>query len=717
MLRGIETKAVYNSEDDNLLEDFYAPALSSAVLYQRSVGYFSAVALTYAAQAFSAFIDNGGKIELIVGAFVSEKEYEAVVAGYERKDIIDRLGELFANEISAVDSEIFLCRLQALAWLVANNILSIKVALRPNGLFHEKVGIITDEAGDKLVFSGSANETDKALMPGYNYESINVFQSWRSELEDHWKPHVTKFERLWNNTTPNTAIIDFPEAAREHLVKISQDLEYQPSLDHERAVWEKFIGKDGSDEASAKPRVPKKIHGSDFNIRDHQTTALQKWKANDYLGVLALATGAGKTVTAIYGVVQIASQIDNLVVVIAVPYQDLADQWCDVLSLFNIYPIKCYRSKALWQERLSAAFHYSQTGAARFTAIVVVNRTLKSPEFQTRLHGFAPKRMFLIGDECHHHGSLSFKGFLPAKARFKLGLSATPEHYLDEKRNEHLESVYGTVVDTYTLRQAVEDKILTPYRYTVIPINLTPHEAQEFFDLSSRIGRMFAASQNGALDDNDGAPLQALLRQRSRIVASARNKLPALESLLEKYDRPIQHSLFYCGDGVFDTDEDEIEEDVFGLRQIEVVSKILHEQGWSNSHFTARENKKERAAILDNFRDGYTDALVAIKCLDEGIDIPACTTAFILASSRDPRQFIQRRGRILRRSPGKEIAEIFDFLVVLPEMDDDEKGYSRRLLIGELKRVAEFASLSENRHESYVALRPILTKYSLEHLI
>lgn len=719
MLRDLDLKSVYDSDEDNLFEDFYVPALSTANLYQRSVGYFSAVTITHAAQALSCFFENGGKVQLIVGAFVDENDYEAIVDGYQKKEIVEKLADQFVNVLSDIDSDLAGCRLKILSRLVATGAISVKVALRPNGLFHEKVGIISDSSGDKLVFSGSANETDKALLPGYNFESINVFSTWKPEFESHFQPHISKFDRLWKNESPNTAVIDFPDAAREKLVQISQQFDTPPSLENERELWEKFRGKVKSEPTGNKPKMPEKINGSEFNVREHQTTALRRWRANDFLGILALATGAGKTVTAIYGITQIASQIDNLVVIIAVPYQDLADQWCEVLSLFNIFPIRCYRSKAIWQERLASASHYCQSGAASFTAIVVVNRTLKSAEFQTQLAKFNPEKMFLIGDECHHHGSLSYEGFLPTRARFRLGLSATPEHYLDDKRNEHLESIYGKVVDTYSLKQAVKDKILTPYRYTVIPIELTPDEGERFTALSVQIGRMFAAQQRNSTTVDDDQPLQAKLRERSRIVASARNKLPALQKILSAQTVPIQHSLFYCGDGTIDLESEDAEdaEDTFGVRQIELVGKILHDHGWSSSRFTSRENKTQRKEILDNFKNSYIDSLVAIKCLDEGIDIPACSTAFILASSRDPRQFIQRRGRILRRSEGKEFAQIFDFLVLLPEDDGDGTEYSRRLLVGELERVAEFASLSQNRHECYETLRPILTKYSLEHLV
>lgn len=498
---------------------------------------------------------------------------------------------------------------------------------------------------------------------------------------------------------------------------ISQALDRIPTLDIEQKIWERFSSDGPTADAAGKPRIPKQINGLDFEIRGHQVNALNKWKANDYLGILALATGAGKTVTSIYGVVQIARNLEHLTVVIAVPYQDLADQWCDVLALFNIYPVRCYRARSLWENQLASAAHFAQTGAGKFTAVVVVNRTLKSETFQKHLQKFDAKSLFFIGDECHHHGSHSFAGKVPVDARFRLGLSATPEHYLDEERNENLNRIYGNIVDTYSLSEAVKDSILTPYKYTVVPVDLTQEEAEEYIELSQRIGRMFAAAANGAKEYHDSSPLQALLRQRSRLVASAKNKLTALEGVLKTYNTPVTHSLFYCGDGMIDADDDDEENDQFGLRQIEAVSLVLERQKWSNSHFTARENKRQRADILRDFKSEYIDSLVAIKCLDEGIDIPACSTAFILASSRDPRQFIQRRGRILRRSQGKELAEIYDFLVVFPEMEEDEKDYSRKLFVGELKRVAEFASLSINRHECYMQLRPLLQNYSLEHLI
>ncbi|MXX91395.1 MAG: hypothetical protein F4213_16975 [Boseongicola sp. SB0677_bin_26] len=213
--------------------------------------------------------------------------------------------------------------------------------------------------------------------------------------------------------------------------------------------------------------------------------------------------------------------------------------------------------------------------------------------------------------------------------------------------------------------------------------------------------------------------LTGLLMRRARLVGSAANKLPMLQAVLTG-ERPTQHTLFYCGDGAVETDEgyDASEEDIAqNKRQFEAVSAMLHGMSWDVSRFTSRESRNDRDNILENFRLGFIDAMVAIRCLDEGIDVPTCSTAYILASSRDPRQFVQRRGRILRRSPGKECALIHDFIVVLPQDFERDSEYAKRLIKSEPGRVAEFSSLSENRSEAYQILAPVLRQYDLEHMI
>jgi superfamily II DNA or RNA helicase len=358
-----------------------------------------------------------------------------------------------------------------------------------------------------------------------------------------------------------------------------------------------------------------------------------------------------------------------------------------------------------------------QTGATSFEAIVVVNRTLQTQDFQNAIARIPSAQFLWIGDECHHHSSGSFTTSLPQNARYRIGLSATPEHYLDQERNARLKVFYGEVVFTYSLKDAIQDKVLTPYNYYPHVVELTDDETEEFVRLSDEIARQFARD-GGEAAGTPSASLTALLMRRARLIGSAVNKLPALEAALA--EQPAEsHTLFYCGDGRVDMDdgEDDSEDDELPARQIEVVSQLLDDLGWRVSRFTAREGRREREDILRAFRVGLIDGLVAIKCLDEGIDVPACRTAYILASSRDPRQFIQRRGRILRRSPGKEAATIHDFIVVLPEGAAEGTGAARKLISSELARVAEFSGLALNRYAAYELLRPILTAYGLEHLL
>lgn len=713
MLRDLNLKAVYRSEYDNLLEDFYIPVLSNSITYQRGVGFFSAAMLSYAAQGLSAFVKNDGRISLIFGGELELEDKLAIEQGYETKFIQEKLGKLIVATIENVDDSLFFRRLELLSWLVASGRLDIKVALKRQGMYHEKIGILTDSDNQQVVFQGSANESKNALLPDFNFESINVFPCWRPELADHFSPYLEGFERLWNNNSPNTLVVDFPDAAKDKLIKIAKRGRTPLTPSIERELWDKYIAKrDGRGPVISEfegPRVPRLYKGDVFEIRPHQRRALEAWRAHNFRGIFAHATGAGKTLTAIYGLTRIFERTKRLFAVVVVPYINLADQWVAELRGFNISPIQCYGSKAGWHEQFSEFLTLYQTNAIPFVCIVVVNRTLQSPAFQQLLSQVPGDNLLWIGDECHHHSSLGLSRSLPAQAKHTLGLSATPKHYLNEDLTQRIVQYYGTVVDEYELRDAISDKVLTPYEYYPQLVHLTTDESEDYFELSDKIAQAFAKTNYA---DNDEDPyLAALLMARARLLGGARNKIEKLRELLTGND-PSPLTLFYCGDGsVEGEDLDESQ------RQVEVISSVLYKFGWKSSRFTSYETHEERRDILDQFRLGIIDAMVAIRCLDEGIDVPACRTAYILASARNPKQFIQRRGRILRRSPGKELAHIFDFIVHIPRQHSDSTDTERALVIRELERVAEFASLSVNHEHAVRVMRPILEEYDLAHLL
>jgi superfamily II DNA or RNA helicase len=712
MLRSLALKAVYESEDDDLLHDFYIPALRVSTTYDRAVGFFSGAMLSFAAQGLSAFVaNNQGKMRLIVGGEIDEEDARGIEQGYDLRLLGEKIGRSMVDAIDAIDDDLFNTRVELLAWLVAAGRLDIKVALKRRGMFHSKIGIMGDAAGDSIVFQGSANETVYALLPDFNYESLNVFPSWRPEVGDHFNPHVATFARLWANKSSKAVVVDFPQAAKDRLIRVAKKARVAtPEI--EEAIWRETLARyEHIKPVHQTPRLPEVLGGRPFEIMGHQRRALDAWRARDFKAILALATGAGKTITAAYAMVRLFDQTKRLCVVVSVPYQNLADQWVEVLRPFGINAFACYGGVGRWLEDTADAVHSFAQGALPFLCLVVVNKTMAGDDFQKVLAKLPGDQMLFVGDECHRHGAVGTNAALPRHARARLGLSATPEDYLNVDANARLVDYYGQIGETYTLRQALDDGVLTPYRYHVELVDLTADEADKYQELTDQIGRQVARS--GGQFRGEGDPqLDRLLFERARILGGASEKLPALQRLLGV--EPVRHSLFYCSDAtVMVDDEDDVGPPV-PQRQVEAVSELLHRRRWRNSRFTSREGLRERRDILDRFRLGDIDALVAIRCLDEGIDVPACQRAYFLASSRNPRQFVQRRGRILRRSPGKEQAEIFDLMVRVPE-GALNSAVERALLVEEFKRISEFANLARNSGEVIETLFPLMQRYDLVH--
>lgn len=719
MLRKIDLKTSYTSEVDDIYTEFFVPSLSACVSYQRAVGYFSLAVLLNAPSALSQIIERDGKVELIFGKLVSPYDFEAI-----RDSAMDPWEDAELPSFEAIinnhKGSLLEYRVRLLAWLFKAGKLEMKVAIRPDGLFHQKIGILRDRIGDAVSFSGSMNETMSALDPRYNSEEITTFKSWKDGQSEYVENHQRIFDKLWSGRTESSTIItSIPEAIEAGLNFVSELFPEKPTIKSEdKKVKEFFVGRSGV--LLSRPRVPEQFNGKPFEMRPHQMAAIRSWAANSYNGILELATGAGKTVTALYAATRLIEQNDGMALIVAVPYQDLADQWCKELSIFNIRALQCYGSRSEWENEFKAYLSRNRGQQKEFFAIVVVNKTLKTEHFQCLANQLDPSRLIFIGDECHHHSSEGYTGKMLPGAKFRIGLSATPFHYLDEERNERLRAIYDKSVFTYTLADAVHDGVLTPYEYHPIPVELTLPEATEYLELSDQISRLFVQSK-GSKDKQGNQKLTALLMRRSRLIGSAANKLPALKDLLDNQGKVEPYSLFYCGDGRTQIELDDVDDasddaDILLVKQRHAVSQILSAQGVRVSPFTSEENRSQRREILRRFKVGETDALVAIRCLDEGIDVPACRTAYLLASSKNPRQFVQRRGRILRKSEGKDYAKIFDFVVVLPENYVSSSQDASDFLRNELGRVADFARNSLYPSSSVQPLMPWLRRYRLEHL-
>ncbi|NES05290.1 MAG: DNA phosphorothioation system restriction enzyme [Okeania sp. SIO2F4] len=449
------------------------------------------------------------------------------------------------------------------------------------------------------------------------------------------------------------------------------------------------------------PRIP-----SHLKLRPYQQQAVNNWFANRGRGILKMATGTGKTITALAIATELYQKIGLQVLIVVCPYRHLVTQWGRECEKFSLQSILAFENVNIWQNQLSTTLYNIHSGHQNFISIITTNSTFISDSLQSQLKYF-PEKTLIIGDEAHHLGSPKLEKSLPKNIGLRLALSATPERYFDDQGTTAILDYFGQVLQPeLTLADAIQQGALARYLYYPILVELTAEESRNYAKLTGKIGwaLLLSEKENVEIEKED---LKTLLVQRSRLIASAKNKLTALKNLMANRLQTT-HTLFYCGDGLVET------ENISDLRQMEAVVKILgSELGYRVNSYTAETPIKKREKLRQQFESGELQGLVAINCLDEGVDIPAIKNAVILASSRNPRQFIQRRGRILRLHPSKERATLFDMIVLPPDMGRSSLEVERNLLKKELKRFLEFADLADNAGEARVKLLNIQKRYGL----
>ncbi len=443
--------------------------------------------------------------------------------------------------------------------------------------------------------------------------------------------------------------------------------------------------------------------------RDYQTAAVQSWMKQQGQGVLHMATGTGKTITSLLAASRLAKlQGDRLALIVAAPYQHLVDQWVSELDNFGITPLRAYKSRTSWTDQLASQFTEFATEARNVVAVVTTHTTFGSDHFQKLLTRLDGAETLLIADEVHHLGAPHLRDQLPQSIRARLGLSATPNRWYDDDGTDAIMSYFSNgVVFEFGLEEAINHGYLCEYYYVPHIIHLTEEEAEKYLALSRAIGKRMGhvSGDIGDVDLQDDEQLKQLLFKRARLVGVAENKLSKLRSLIRR-SGDIHHTLVYCSDGQIQAEGDATK------RQLDTVTRMLGKEFGLKTHkFTYEENQSTRERLLEDFEEGALDALVAIRCLDEGVDVPATETAFVLASSSNPRQFVQRRGRILRPHPSKNNAVIHDFIVSPPS--DIRLGESnsvfnleRRLVQKELQRASTFAEAAKNHPDAELASIP-----------
>lgn len=690
----------YRSDSNDFPKDFLIPVLRESQMYKRAVGYFSTSALIELSYGLFEFAQKGGRIQLICSPKLDEQDIDAIRLGYKTREaaMIEALDVSLTEPVDAFEEE----RLNLVATLIANGILEIKLAFMENdtyrNIYHEKIAIFVDESGNRISYTGSANASANAYCD--NFESLYVFCDWKDETnKDYVDISESDFDRMWENDTEKIRVIPFPSVVLQKLAKFRKDsVDYQ--TDEKQFSYDEFV----------KPaecfRIPE-----DVVLREVQKETVSNWLAADHRGIFSMCTGAGKSYTALACMVALAKQTqEHLAVFIICPQIHLVGQWEEDEIHWGPLPIIAHSQSRNrhWKEDLVKAYKRFRNYGESFVCITT-NDTFSGDTIQqivTRLK--EDQNVLIVIDEAHNFGAKSLAACLPLNIQNRIALSATIERYRDKKGTKLLFDYFGEKCIEYDVKQAIDDGALTRYRYYPVPVYLEPDELYEYQSLTEKL-KKFVVEENGKLKISKEGEL--LLFKRSRVLAGARNKPDLLISLMQKY-KGEGHILVYCGATSME------DEDTGAIgRQIDgVTAKIRQELHMTAQRFTAEEDLRERQEIKSLFNDGLLQVVTAIKCLDEGVNIPSIRTAFIMASTRNPREFIQRRGRLLRRSPNKDYAEIYDMITLPRELScvsrlDFERD--RNIIIGEMARINEFGKLSDNPAQAEGMMNQIMQAYDV----
>lgn len=704
----------YKTYKNNVVKEFYTPILKEAVLYQRAVGFFTSGALIDLTKGLRGLIRNHGKIQFIVSPRLSEDDIVAINKGYDRRKII---GQALMRDFKEPENYYEEERLNFLAYLIEEGFLDIKVAFTPpekaSGIYHEKVGIVTDEYGNKIVFTGSLNETINAFH--VNSESIVVFKSWEESkvyVEDIQKD----FEQLWNKKDDDIEILDFPKVLREKF-----DIMRKPELDS--FFTNEFYSEDSDDLTVSNipergiPHTP-----SGFFFRDYQKDAIETWENNDYCGIFDMATGTGKTYTGLGAVVHLYEKKKRLAIIIVCPYQHLVEQWVEDIELFNMAPTIGYSASKQkdWKKRLENDVLDFSLGVIDTFCFITTNATYSSKFVCEQMKHLGADTLLLV-DEAHNFGSLRLRTKLYPNIQYRLALSATLDRHGDNEGTVILKDYFGEKCIEYDLKRAIDEKKLTPYYYYPILVYLDEDEYDRYKELSYLALKECYKDKLGKLIITEKG--KRLLLKRAKVVAGARGKLAKLRELMKDYKEDT-HILVYCGSAkTQDFSSDMSDPDEEGERQIVAVSKMLgNELGMKVTHFTSNETAEEREIIKQRFASASPyQAIIAIKCLDEGVNIPSIKTAFILASTTNPKEYIQRRGRVLRLAKNKPYAVIYDFVTLAEPMENvnsynPDFNYEKALAKRELQRIIEFGKISKNARDSDALINDIKAAFGITEI-
>lgn len=647
--------------DENISKSFLVPVLKHAKLYQRSVGFFSSGVFELIIDGIVALARNSGKFQLIASPKLSAGDIAAIKEGYRQKEEV--LATAFSNDFLEAIDGLNEDQLKLLASLIAQGVMDIKIAVTKTvGDYHDKLGILEDFEGNVVVFYGSSNSS----LNGYrdNYEKIRVVKSWEESQKACIADERNEFESLWNRENPFVSVYDYKECAQKQILKVISERKEARAHKAEQPI----------------------------KLRDYQEKAIAAWVANNYHGFYVMATGTGKTWTAIFSAKKLIEKHPSMIVICA-PYKHLIRQWADdVIKAFQDAKVIMVSSEnPSWETQISQEIIRKKYNPEKQLIIISTIDSFNMGRFSLAINKSKEDKLLIV-DEAHRFTNRTDQ--IKQQFKYMLGLSATPFSGTSAQKGRELMQFFGGQVFSLPIEKAL-GKYLVNYYYKPIFVDATEEEEQLFKYYSQKIASCF---KNNVCINAD--LLLKSLRNRIRVISMAKEKETRIDEIINQVEEK-DHFVVYCGDGkLFDNNTTE------EIRHIRFVKGVLDEHGYKPSQFTAKENMQERMDLVDQFNKGNITALSAIRCLDEGINIPSIKSALILSSNDDYREFVQRRGRILRKYGGKQTATIYD-VIVLPS--DDMQQWAKI----ELRRFLEYAKLSLNWEETEIRLSNLCDRYGL----
>lgn len=660
-----DIKIAYNSDNDDTISEFFIPVLKESKSYKRVSAYYSSDSLKVLSEGLAAMLSNEGKVQMIVSLLENPNDFEAIKSAKANPALF--LNKYFIKSEEELKNLMSDDNVAALAYLLSSGRLEMKFVISMSGIFHLKFGLFIDKNSDSIGFSGSMNETASGLRN--NIEEFKVFRSWVPDETKYLQNDADKFDSYWNGEIKDKDIIvsDLPEETKNiiikqfNLVKKGKFQTLQP-----------------------------------LELNNIQMAALDSWLKNNRKGILEMATGTGKTRVGIYAILNLLNNCENenLIIVIGCPTKALAKQWRLELNKFNLSDTKIdIINSTIKKEEL---YKKIKSESTKKRVIIGTYSTIHNKYFTNEILPDFGSKLGLIADEAHWLGAPEFSKTLSDKFNYRLALTATPIRAFDIEGTDRILKYFGGIVYRYLLEQAIRDGVLTKYKYHIYFCNLNIQELGEYKRLSQIISRTRHVSKRDGFDIN-----QVFLSKRARIIKKAKNKILVFKTILDelKLSKKLAHLVVYCEDNV------QIKEYFPILKEVGAESRIINED----------TSEEERDRIISEFDKGQIDCILAMKIFDEGIDVPSASRGIFISSTSNPKQFIQRRGRLLRKHIDKPFSEIYD-IIIAPDpkyVDQTYADLESKIMLNELKRVLIFSKSAINAYDCYKQLEEVCEKYNI----